>query len=81
MSGMIGEKHCQRKQTALEKSLATSCHGATMTLIQILIAVFLPPVAAFLKVGFGLHFWLNCLLTLLMFFPGMIHALWLIARK
>ena len=52
-----------------------------MTLIEILFAVFLPPVAAFMKVGLGLHFWINCLLTLLAFFPGMIHALWLVARK
>lgn len=52
-----------------------------MTLIEILFAVFIPPVAAFMKVGFGLHFWINLLLTLLFFFPGMIHALWLVAKK
>lgn len=52
-----------------------------MTLIEILLAVFIPPVAAFMKVGFGLHFWINLLLTLLFFFPGMIHALWLVAKK
>jgi len=51
-----------------------------MTLIEILVAVFLPPVAAFMKVGFGVQFWINILLTLLGFFPGMIHALWLVAR-
>ncbi len=51
-----------------------------MKLIEILIAVFFPPVAAFMRVGFGLQFWLNILLTLMAFFPGMIHALWLVAR-
>jgi uncharacterized membrane protein YqaE (UPF0057 family) len=50
-------------------------------LIEILVAVFIPPLAAFMKVGLGLQFWLNILLTLLGFFPGMIHALWLVARK
>jgi uncharacterized membrane protein YqaE (UPF0057 family) len=55
-------------------------NGEAMTLIEILVAVFLPPVAAFMKVGLGVHFWINILLTLIAFFPGMIHALWLVAR-
>jgi uncharacterized membrane protein YqaE (UPF0057 family) len=50
-------------------------------LIRIICAIFLPPLGVFLQVGFGLHFWLNILLTLLFFFPGMIHALWVIARR
>jgi uncharacterized membrane protein YqaE (UPF0057 family) len=50
-----------------------------MTLIKIILAIFLPPVAALLQVGLGVHFWLNILLTLLAFVPGMIHALWLVA--
>ena len=36
------------------------------------------PVAAFLQVGLGLHFWLNILLTLMFDIPGIIHALWLV---
>jgi uncharacterized membrane protein YqaE (UPF0057 family) len=51
-----------------------------MTLIEVVLAIFLPPVAAFMKVGLGLHFWLNIVLTLLGGLPGMIHALWLVAR-
>jgi uncharacterized membrane protein YqaE (UPF0057 family) len=50
-------------------------------LIRIIMAVFLPPVGVFLKVGLGGAFWLNILLTLLGFVPGMIHALWVIARQ
>lgn len=52
-----------------------------MDLVRIIIAIFLPPVAAFLTVGIGLHFWLNILLTILGWLPGVIHAMWLIARK
>lgn len=48
--------------------------------IKILLAVFLPPVAAFIQVGVGLHFWINILLTLFFAVPGMIHAIWLVAR-
>lgn len=49
-----------------------------MTFLKILLAIFLPPVAAFLQVGIGVHFWLNILLTLLGGLPGMIHAIWLL---
>ena len=49
-----------------------------MNIVKILLAIFLPPVAAFLVVGVGVHFWLNILLTLLGGLPGMVHALWLV---
>jgi uncharacterized membrane protein YqaE (UPF0057 family) len=52
-----------------------------MALLKIILAIFLPPVAAFLQVGLGVHFWLNILLTLLGGLPGMIHALWLVVTK
>jgi uncharacterized membrane protein YqaE (UPF0057 family) len=32
-------------------------------------------------VGFGLQFWLNILLTILGYIPGIIHAVWIIARR
>ncbi|MEM9777260.1 MAG: YqaE/Pmp3 family membrane protein [Chloroflexota bacterium] len=50
----------------------------TSRIIQILLAIFLPPVGVFFKVGLGLQFWINLLLTIFFFFPGMIHALWVI---
>lgn len=49
--------------------------------IRILLAILLPPVGVFLQVGFGFHFWLNILLTLLGYVPGIVHAVWIIARK
>ena len=52
-----------------------------VNVLRIVLAIFLPPVAAFLTVGFGLHFWLNLILTLLFFIPGVIHALWLVFRS
>jgi len=50
-------------------------------LMRILIAIVLPPLGAFLQVGFGGAFWLNILLTLLGYIPGIIHAVWIIARR
>ncbi len=52
-----------------------------MDIVRIIIAIFLPPLAAFLTVGISLHFWLNLILTLMFFVPGMIHALWLVVKK
>lgn len=48
--------------------------------IKIIIAILLPPVGVFLEVGFTGHFWLNILLTLLGFIPGVIHALYVILK-
>ncbi len=52
-----------------------------MTLLKILLAIFLPPVAAFLQVGLSLQFLLNILLTLFGLLPGSVHAIWLLVTK
>jgi uncharacterized membrane protein YqaE (UPF0057 family) len=52
-----------------------------MDIVKILLAIFLPPVAAFMQVGPTLHFWVNIVLTLCGGLPGMVHALWLVVTK
>lgn len=52
-----------------------------MDVIRILAAIILPPLGVFLQVGIGLHFWLNVLLTILGYVPGIIHAVWVVVRK
>ncbi|MGD9212500.1 MAG: YqaE/Pmp3 family membrane protein [Desulfobacteraceae bacterium] len=51
-----------------------------MDLIRIIVAIICPPVGVFLQVGFGKHFWINIILTLLGFLPGIVHAVWVIAK-
>jgi uncharacterized membrane protein YqaE (UPF0057 family) len=51
-----------------------------MDLLRIILAIILPPVGVFLQVGFGLQFWINIVLTLLGYIPGIIHAVWVIAK-
>jgi uncharacterized membrane protein YqaE (UPF0057 family) len=53
----------------------------TMDILRIILSVLLPPLGVFLQVGIGLHFWLNILLTLLGYIPGLIHAIWIIAKR
>lgn len=52
-----------------------------MDLIRIIFAVILPPLGIFLEVGLSRHFWLNILLTLLGYIPGIVHAVYIIARR
>ena len=52
-----------------------------MDLIRILIAVLLPPLGIFLQVGIGKHFWINIILTICGYLPGIIHAVYIIAKK
>jgi uncharacterized membrane protein YqaE (UPF0057 family) len=55
--------------------------GVHMDVLRILLAILLPPLGVFLQVGIGLQFWLNILLTLLGYIPGIIHAVWIILRR
>ncbi|MAX25380.1 MAG: YqaE/Pmp3 family membrane protein [Phycisphaeraceae bacterium] len=50
-------------------------------LIRVILSILLPPLGVFFRVGIGLHFWLNILLTLCGYVPGLVHAIWIIAKK
>ncbi|GGO11963.1 proteolipid membrane potential modulator [Iodidimonas muriae] len=52
-----------------------------MDILRLILAILLPPLGVFLQVGLGLHFWINIVLTLLGYIPGIIHAVWIIAKK
>ena len=50
-------------------------------LLLILLAILLPPLGVLLTRGLSGQFLLNILLTLLGYIPGLVHAVWLVARK
>jgi uncharacterized membrane protein YqaE (UPF0057 family) len=52
-----------------------------MDCLRVVLSVIIPPLGVFLTVGIGLHFWLNILLTLLGYIPGLVHAIWVIATN
>ena len=52
-----------------------------MDLLRIVLSILLPPLGVFLQVGLGAQFWINILLTLLGYIPGIIHAVWIIAKR
>jgi uncharacterized membrane protein YqaE (UPF0057 family) len=47
-------------------------------IVLIIIAILLPPLAAYLQVGVSKHLWINIILCFLFFVPGVLHALWLV---
>jgi len=48
-------------------------------LIRIVVSIIIPPLGVFLRVGVGLAFWVNIVLTLLGYVPGLVHAIWIVA--
>ena len=52
-----------------------------MDLIRIICAIFLPPLGVFLQTGISKAFLINILLTLLGYIPGIVHAVWVIAKE
>lgn len=52
-----------------------------MDIIRVLLAILLPPLGVFLQVGIGPQFWINIVLTLLGYIPGIVHAIWIIATR
>lgn len=46
-----------------------------------LVAILLAPLEVFLQGGIGGHFWLNILLTILGYIPGIIHAIWILLKR
>jgi uncharacterized membrane protein YqaE (UPF0057 family) len=50
-------------------------------IVRILFSILLPPLGVFLQVGLGWHFWLNIILTMLGYIPGIIHAVYIISTR
>ncbi|SDS26653.1 Uncharacterized membrane protein YqaE, homolog of Blt101, UPF0057 family [Halopseudomonas xinjiangensis] len=52
-----------------------------MDIVRLIFAIILPPVGVFMQVGLSGAFWLNILLTLLGYVPGIIHAVYIILKR
>ena len=52
-----------------------------MDILRLIAAILLPPLGVFLQEGLGKQFWINVVLTLLGYIPGIIHAVWVILRR
>lgn len=52
-----------------------------MDIIRLILSIIFPPLGVFLQVGIGTQFWINILLTLLGYIPGVIHAIYIIVTR
>lgn len=50
-------------------------------ILKIILAILLPPLAVLLDSGVSGKFWINLILTLFFFIPGVIHALLIVLKK
>lgn len=50
-------------------------------MIFFVLAILIPPAAVYMKKGAGKNFALNLLLTFLFFFPGLVHALYIVITE
>ncbi|PSQ86688.1 MAG: YqaE/Pmp3 family membrane protein [Bacteroidetes bacterium QS_3_64_15] len=58
-----------------------SSSTSSADLLRVLLSIVLPPLGVFLEEGIGTQFWINLLLTLMVYIPGLVHAIWIIARR
>ncbi|WP_309400068.1 YqaE/Pmp3 family membrane protein [Cerasicoccus maritimus] len=60
----------------------SAMHGAAMSIVEILLCIFLPPVAVAMKKGAGADLIINILLWVFLFgLGGIIHAFWVLNKK
>ena len=49
--------------------------------LRVILAIVLPPLGVFMQVGLTGQFWLNILLTILGYIPGIVHAVYIIGKR
>ena len=72
--------HISRTLVLVQVGKETSMAVTITDPIKILFAILLPPLGVFFEIGLTGHFWLNILLTLFGYIPGIVHALYVILR-
>jgi uncharacterized membrane protein YqaE (UPF0057 family) len=73
--------YCARSELAKCIEVLRGVRGGAfqVDILRIVLTIILPPLGVFLQVGLTKHFWLNVLLTILGYVPGLVHAVWVIA--
>jgi len=62
-------------------SSSTASSSAVPFWVVVVCAIFIPPLGVYFAYGIGTYFWIDLILTLLFFFPGMIFALIMVLQK
>ncbi|MFK7925590.1 MAG: YqaE/Pmp3 family membrane protein [Bacteroidia bacterium] len=52
-----------------------------MSVLEIIITILIPPLGVAMRFGLTSKFWINLLLTIFGYFPGLIHGFYVLASK
>ena len=52
-----------------------------MDVLRVILSILLPPLGVFLQVGLTAQFWINVILTVFGYIPGIVHAVYIIATR
>lgn len=72
----VTRKLAMLREMSLFNFQLVSLHGVIMGFWRVVFTIILPPLGVLLGKGLGWTFILNILLTILGYFPGLIHAFW-----
>lgn len=72
----VTRKLAMLREMSLFNFQLVSLHGVIMGFWRVIFTIILPPLGVLLGKGLGWAFILNILLTILGYFPGLIHAFW-----
>jgi uncharacterized membrane protein YqaE (UPF0057 family) len=80
-------RHDSVQNSYRRKSLRNNPQYQLLSVFNFFVAFYSKPVmktlrkaGVFLQVGIGKQFWINILLTILGYIPGIVHAVWVIAK-
>mmetsp|Transcript_12696 Transcript_12696/g.36526 ORF Transcript_12696/g.36526 Transcript_12696/m.36526 type:complete len:100 (+) Transcript_12696:17-316(+) len=79
--------HTERLSPSFQEKKQVKMSGdqAVSQLILVILAIFIPPLAIFLHAPesekCGMHFWLNILLCIFFWIPGILHAAWYVFAR
>lgn len=52
-----------------------------MSILEIIVTILIPPLGVAMRYGLGGKFWINLLLTILGYIPGLIHGIYVMTTK
>jgi uncharacterized membrane protein YqaE (UPF0057 family) len=53
----------------------------SLNILRLIVSIVIPPLGVFWQVGFTGQFWLNVILTLIGYIPGLVHAAFIIFTR
>lgn len=77
-SNISSKKQLKKEIKTLLKE--SNLRDDTDFLLLVIISILIPPLAVFIQFGISNEFWIDLILTLLFFLPGLIYALYLLFR-